>query len=202
MSSEEEIEFEEVENICPVCNSKNTKVTQKIMDIPHFPQMWFFNLTCLNCHFTHNDFLNLSIKEPLRYIYHAENKDDYTSKIVRASNGTIRFPKLGAMIEPGPNAEGFINNIEGVLRDIQGKAKFLLKDAETNKERKTIIDYVQLLDKYIEENLPIEIIVEDPFGNSSIIPFDETKLEIIELSEEESNKLKTGYILFENLKSE
>ena len=131
MTSNEEIKFENVESVCPVCNSENTKVTQKIMDIPHFPQMWFFNLTCGDCHFVHNDFLNLSVKEPTRYTYHAENEDDYTSKIVRASNGTIRFPQLGAMIEPGPNADGFISNIEGILRDIQSKAKFLLNDAET-----------------------------------------------------------------------
>lgn len=185
---------------CPVCESKNTKVIQKIMDLPHFPQMWFFNLTCSDCHYKFNDFLNLSIKEPMRYIYHAENEKDYTTKIVRAANGTIRFPQIEAMIEPGPNADGFISNIEGILRDIQGKVRFLLNDAETQEERMKIMEYISMIDEYIDKNKPIDIVIEDPFGNSSIIPADITKLETIKLSQEEAEKLKTGFIVFEGLK--
>ena len=142
----EELNSELMKTPCPVCESMNTKVIQKIMDIPHFPEMWFFNLTCLDCHYKYNDFINLSVKEPMRYIYHAENKEDYTTKIVRAANGTIRFPQIGAMIEPGPNADGFVNNIEGILRDIQGKVKFLLNDAETQEERQKISNYIKMID--------------------------------------------------------
>ncbi|MCE7739791.1 MAG: ZPR1 zinc finger domain-containing protein [Candidatus Heimdallarchaeota archaeon] len=196
----EEHNFELMEVKCPVCNSTNTKITQKIMDIPHFPQLWFFNMVCSDCHFKHNDFINLSFKDPIRYIYHAENKDDYTTKIIRAANGTIIFPQIGAMIEPGPNAEGFINNIEGILHDIRGKAFFLLGDAGSDEEREKIRGYVKLLDSYIKDNLPIDIVVEDPFGNSSIIPADPNKLETIELSQEEAEKLKTGFIIFESAK--
>lgn len=189
--------FEETNVKCPVCNSNDTKITQKIIDIPHFPNLWLFTFLCNNCHYKHNDFINLNVNEPTRYIYHAENKDDYTTKIVRSANGTIRIPKIGAIIEPGPNAEGFINNIEGILREIQGKAKFLLQDARTEIEKKKIEDYIKKIDEIIEKNLPIDIIVEDPFGNSSIIPFDKRKLEKIEITEEESQKLKTSFIIFE-----
>ncbi len=189
-----------METPCPVCESMNTKVIQKIMDLPHFPQMWFFNLTCLDCHYKYNDFINLSIKDPMRYIYHAENEEDYTTKIVRAANGTIRFPQIEAMIEPGSNADGFISNIEGILRDIQGKVRFLLNDAETHEERQKIINYISMLDEYIAENKPIDIVVEDPFGNSTIIPADSAKLETIILSDEEAEKLKIGFIVFEGVK--
>ena len=198
----EEHNFEMMEVKCPVCSSTNTKVTQKIMDIPHFPQLWLFNMVCSDCHFKHNDFINLSFKDPIRYIYHAENKDDYTTKIIRAANGTIIFPQIGAMIEPGPNAEGFVNNIEGILRDIRGKTLFLLGDADSDEEKEKIREYVELLDSYIEDNLPIDIVVEDPFGNSSIIPADPNKLETIELSQDEAEKLKTGFIVFESAKDE
>ncbi|MCE7741808.1 MAG: ZPR1 zinc finger domain-containing protein [Candidatus Heimdallarchaeota archaeon] len=196
----EDLSSELMETPCPVCESKNTKVTQKIMDLPHFPQMWFFNLTCSDCLYKYNDFINLSIKNPMRYIYHAENEEDYTTKIIRAANGTIRFPQIEAMIEPGPNATGFVSNIEGILRDIQGKVRFLLADAETQKERQKIVEYISMLDVYIDENKPIDIVVEDPFGNSTIIPADSTKLETIKLSEEEAQKLKSGFIVFEGLK--
>jgi len=198
--SSEELETDFMKTPCPVCESNNTKVIQKIMDIPHFPQMWFFNLTCLDCHYKVNDFINLSVKDPMRYIYHAENEQDYTTKIIRAANGTIRFPQIEAMIEPGPNADGFIKNIEGILRDIQGKVRFLLNDAENQDERIKIINYINMIDGYIDKNKPIDIVVEDPFGNSSIIPADESKLETIQLSEEEAEKLKTGFIVFEGLK--
>ena len=185
---------------CPVCESENTKITQKIMDIPHFSQIWLFNLTCPDCRYKHNDFLILDIKEPTRLIYHAENKEDYTTKIVRAANGTISIPQIGAMIEPGPSADGFINNIEGIIRDIQDKAIFLKKNAETEEEIEKINEYIELLNSYIDRNLPIDIVIEDPFGNSTIIPFDPAKLETFKLSPEEAGKLKTGYIIFENVK--
>jgi len=185
---------------CPICKSKNTKVTQKILDIPYFSQLWLFNIVCSDCHFKHNDFLNLSVKEPVRYIYHAENKDDYSTKIIRAANGTIKFPQIGAMIEPGSTAEGFINNIEGILRDIQSKTLHLLKDATNEQEASRIKEYSDLLDEYIEKNLPIDIIIEDPFGNSSIIPNDSSKLETHKITHKEAEKLKTSFIVFEDVK--
>jgi len=140
--------------------------------------------------------INLDVKEPMRYIYHAESKEDYTTKIVRSANGTIRFPEIGAIIEPGPSADGFINNIEGILQDIIDKARFLLRDASTDVERAKIADYIQLIHDYVENNLPIDIIIEDPLGNSFIIPYDEKKLKTQILTKEEASKLKTGYIVF------
>ena len=182
--------------VCPVCRSTNTQVTQKILDIPHFSQFWLFHLKCADCGFKHNDMLNLEVKEPTRYVYHAENKDDYTSKIVRSANGTIRIPILGALIEPGPSADGFINNIEGILHEIRNKAKFLLRTAETRDEINKITSYIEKVDEYIEKNLPLDLIIEDPFGNSLIIPFDEDKMETYTLSKKESEDLKTSFLIF------
>lgn len=181
---------------CPACNSNNTKVTQKIMDIPHFPNMWLFSLVCHECKYKYTDFINLNVKEPTRYVYHVKNSDDYATKIIRASNGTIRFPQIGAMIEPGPNAVSFISNVEGVLRDIQGKARFLLSDAVTEEEKQRILDFDGMIDEYILKGLPIDVIVEDPFGNSTIVPFNPNKLETEKLSPEESERLKTSFSEF------
>lgn len=194
-SEESELEFEAVQ--CPVCESENTKITQKIMEIPHFPQLWFINLTCFDCQYKHNDFLNLDVKDPVKHVYHAKNKDDYTTKIIRAANGTISFPQIGATIEPGPNADGFINNIEGILQDIKDKAKFLLNNSSSDEERVKISEYIDLLDNYIDNNLPIDIVIEDPFGNSSIIPNNPANLETVKLSPVEAEKLKTGFIVFD-----
>ena len=194
-SEESELEFEAV--TYPVCESENTKITQKIMDIPHFPQLWFINLTCLDCKYKHNDFLNLDVKDPVRHIYHALNKEDYTTKIIRAANGTISFPQIGAMIEPGPSADGFINNIEGILQDIKEKAKFLLNISTSEEEKIKISKYIDSLDEYINNNLPIDIVIEDPFGNSSIIPNNPANLETTKLTPEETEKLKTGFIVFD-----
>jgi len=191
----------EMKVICPVCKSKSTKVVQKILEFPHFPQLWFYNLSCADCHFKYNDFINLAINDPIRYTYLAENKDDYTSKIVRSSNGTIRFPTIGAILEPGPKADGFITNIEGMLRDFQGKAEFLLRNATTKEEINRINEFIKTIDEYINNNLPIEIVIEDPFGNSSLIPFSQSKLKKQLLSQEEAEKLKTGLMIFEDVQN-
>jgi len=136
----------------------------------------------------------------MRYIYHADSKEDYTTKIVRAANGTIRIPQLGVIIEPGQNADGFINNIEGILREVQGKAKFLLENEKDDRKKETIKNYIRLIDQYIEQFLPLDIIVEDPFGNSIIVPYDEAKLKRIKLSKKEAEKLSTSYYVFKDVK--
>ena len=86
------------------------------------------------------------------------------------------------------------------LRDIQEKAQHLLRDAIDKEEIERIEDYIKLVDEYIEQNHPIDIVIEDPFGNSSIIPFDPEKLETITLTQEEAEKLKTGFMVFEDVK--
>ena len=62
------------------------------------------------------------------------------------------------------------------------------------------MNYIMMIDEYIDKNLPIDIVVEDPFGNSSIVPANMEKLETIKLSKEEAESLKTGFIVFEGLK--
>ncbi len=189
--------YETFEIKCPVCMSENTTAIQKEVNIPYFSNILLFSLICNDCKYKTTDFLNTSIKEPTRYIYKTDTEKDYSTKIVRGANGTIRFPEIGSMIEPGPNAEGFINNIEGVLRDIEGKARFLLNDAQTEKERRKILDFIQSINNYINNNEPITIIVEDPFGNSLIIPYDPNKLEVITLSKEEAKNLKTSFSIID-----
>ncbi|MHA1815397.1 MAG: ZPR1 zinc finger domain-containing protein, partial [Candidatus Heimdallarchaeaceae archaeon] len=105
---------------------------------------------------------------------------------------------IGAILEPGPKADGFITNIEGMLRDFQGKAELLLRDATIEEEINRIHEFIKLIDEHINNNLPIEIVIEDPFGNSSLIPFDFAKLKKEQLSKEEAEKLKTGLMVFED----
>ena len=200
MTEDNEILFEDLKIKCPVCKSSNTQTIQKIIEIPYFPNLWLFTFRCKDCYYKHSDFINLNVSEPMRYIYHADSKEDYTTKIVRAANGTIRIPQLGVIIEPGQNADGFINNIEGILREVQGKAKFLLENEKDDRKKETIKNYIRLIDQYIEQFLPLDIIVEDPFGNSIIVPYDEAKLKRIKLSKKEAEKLSTSYYVFKDVK--
>ncbi|UJG42581.1 MAG: ZPR1 zinc finger domain-containing protein [Candidatus Heimdallarchaeum endolithica] len=197
----EDIGALEFDITCPSCKSNDVEVSQKILNIPHFSKVWLYNIKCNNCGYKHNDMLNLESKEATRYIYRVENAKDYTSKIVRSANGTVRIPELGVLIEPGPSSTGFINNIEGVLQDVKEKVLFLLKNAQSKGEREKIIQYINQLNSYIERSLPLTFIIEDPLGNSLIVPYDEEKLTVEILTEEEASKLKTGYLIFSTKKS-
>ncbi len=181
---------------CPMCSSENTDAMQQAMDIPNFPGHFLFTFKCNDCKFRHSDFFSVEHRTPLHYSYEAEGKNGWTTKIIRSSSGTISVPSINAKIEPGPGSEGRITNIEGVLIDIREKIRFLVRNADDDESRAKASETVLIIDDLIRGFGKILVIVEDPYGNSLILPNDESKLVQRKLSQEEAEKLKTGYFEF------
>ena len=69
---------------------------------------------CGACHYHKADVEAAEHKEPAKYAFEVSGKDDLSVRVVRSSEGSIKIPHVGSL-EPGPNAEGFITNIEGVI---------------------------------------------------------------------------------------
>jgi C4-type Zn-finger protein len=118
-------------------------------------------------------------------IYPIESEKDGRTKVVRSREGIVIIPELAIRIEPTGDGTTWIRNIEGILEDIQQKLSISLAYSETEEERNTVKARIELVEQLKEYSQPFTIEVEDPSGNSIILPVDETKLQIIELPVDE-----------------
>jgi zinc finger protein len=156
---------------CPVCKKKGLKITFEIQKIPYFGEVMESTMKCSFCRYRSTDVMILDEKEPTRYLLSIENEEDMSIRVVRSSRASIEIPEIGVKITPGPQAEGYISNVEGVLRRIEN----VLHSNYWNKNRKA----TQILDKIKdikEGKKTATLILEDPTGNS-VIASEKAKIE-------------------------
>ncbi len=183
------------EAICPACGQKGMDYNAEQVDLPYMGNSLETLLRCNGCGYRHSDFVLLDSKEPTRVSYRITESNDMMVRVVRGSSGTIRIPELGIMIEPGTASEAFISNIEGILVRIERVLDQLHRDAESDDTR-TRIEALQTMlgDMRDGQADPVTLILEDPFGNSSILA---EKAVVEPIPEDEANKLKVGMFVFD-----
>ncbi|MFH8086863.1 MAG: ZPR1 zinc finger domain-containing protein [Candidatus Aenigmatarchaeota archaeon] len=181
---------------CPVCKRQSMIFSSITQEIPYFGKILILSLKCENCGFKHNDIFNVEIKEPMSYRIRVENEKDLTTKVVRASSGTIIVPELGVKIEPGSYAEGFITNVEGILERIENVLKYQEK-IQKGKKLEKIKKLMEKIERMREGKEKFTVIIKDPFGNSAIIS---EKAKRKKLTKKELKNLKSGMVVFEMIK--
>ena len=97
-------------------------------------------------------------------------------------------------MEPGPRSEAFISNAEGVLHRFRDIFGFLARHANTRPRRDAARNSLKRLAAMIEGREPFTIVLEDPFGNSSIL---HEGAVTGPLSDREVRRLKTGVFTLE-----
>jgi len=175
---------------CPFCGSHATYIWD-IEEIPYFGEVMLTSIQCPSCGFKHSDCMILSSRNPMRYELRVESPEDLSARVIRSSSGTIRIPELGVDIEPGPLAESFVSNVEGILERVENVLKGILRMSGGNRRAEELLNEIS---EVREGKREITVIIEDPFGNSAIISERATSRV---LSKEEVARLKTGCILFE-----
>lgn len=153
---------------CPICKQKTLTLTESETDVPFFGKTFIFVMSCSNCKYHKTDVEAAEQKEPCKYILDVDKKDDLCIRIVKSAEATVKIPYIGS-IEPGPAAEGYITNIEGILARIKQQIEFLRdsdEDEETRKKAKNLLKKIQ---RVMWGSEKIRVILEDPTGNSAII---------------------------------
>jgi zinc finger protein len=166
-------------------------------DVPHFGEALLVSGTCA-CGFRHSDTMLLRQLEPIRYTLVIDDPEDVSIRVIRSSSCTIRIPELGIAVEPGPASESFVSNVEGVLERILDMAKFATRSAsaacdEEKASRGSAV--IGELERAIRGDGCLTMILEDPFGNSSIVS---PKAAISSLTEEEVAALQTGMVVIDS----
>lgn len=179
---------------CPVCQSEGSvEFESKTEKIPYFGEIMESTLHCVKCGYKHSDMICLEQKEPVRYSLVA-NKDNLNARVVRSQSATVSIPELGLKVEPGPKSQGYISNIEGILNRFEDAVKTALNFAEDEESKNNAMRILDNLEKIKNGEIKAEIIIEDPFGHSTIIHPEASRRV---LTSEEINGLKIGFITYE-----
>jgi len=175
---------------CPSCGHLGLTVHSMMYSIPFFNELAMFTMHCPKCGFSHNDIFSPEDRGPMRWTLHVNDPDLLRARVVRSGTGTVRFPEFGIDVEPGPTAEAYISNVEGVLVRTQSVVETATRFADKEKEKEKGREVLRMIDRAIEGHLEFTMVIEDPAGVSGILPEDMSKVKREELTQEEASELR------------
>ncbi len=179
---------------CPVCKVKGSlEFKTKTEEIPYFGEVMESTVLCSECGFKHSDIICLEVKEPVKYELKVD-KSKMNVRVVKSQSATITIPELGLKVEPGPQSQGFVSNVEGILERFKKAVKTALSWAEDEVSKENGAKILEDMEEVVNGDKAVTLIIEDPFGHSLIEDKDAVASE---LSPEEIENLKTGFITIE-----
>jgi len=109
-------------------------------------------------------------------ILKVKNEKDLKSKIYRSPTGKLEIPELELQVDPGPRADFYFTNVEGILYRFESAVKIYRNNLERNDPQiKEIDEILNDLEKALKGNLPFLLKITDLTGGSYIIPEDGTE---------------------------
>ncbi len=139
------------------------------LELPYFGGALQTTLLCPACGYRHGDLLLTRHREPARLTLRVAQPDERAARVARSSSGTLRIPELGAVMEPGPRAEAFVTNVEGVLRKFLDVVEGQEAVAESDEARDRLREVHLRIEGMIEGRETFTFVLEDPTGNSEIL---------------------------------
>ncbi len=154
--------------LCPMCNKKELVLMQYETEIPYFGTVFVFSMHCETCNYKKADVEPEQAHDPCRYTLEVTSEEDMKIRVVKSSSATVKIPHM-ISIEPGPSAEGYVTNVEGLLLRVKNVLE-MERDADEDEDaRKKVKNMLKKLQRVMWGQEPLKIILDDPDGNSAII---------------------------------
>ena len=153
---------------CPMCSKNTLTLMQYETDIPFFGNVFIFSMNCSTCNYKKSDVEPEKTHESCKYTLDIDSEQDMKIRIIRSSSATVKIPHM-MNIEPGPGAEGYVTNVEGLLMRIKRVLEMEKESEDDTGTQKKIKNMLKKLQKVIWGQEKLKIIIEDPNGNSAII---------------------------------
>ena len=153
---------------CPFCHKPALTLREEEIEVPFFGKVFLFSMTCSSCGYHKSDVECAERKEPVKYSLDITSEEDMNIRVVRSSEGIIKIPRIGS-IEPGPAANGFITNVEGVLQRIKDQVESLKEESDDEETKKKCKNMIKKLGRVMWGQESVKLVIEDPSGNSAII---------------------------------
>jgi zinc finger protein len=160
-------------------------------NVDHFGAVLFNITRCPRCGYRHSDVLSLEAREPTLIQAKINSLADLDIKVIKSGTATIKIPEFGATITPGPNSEGFITNVEGVLAKVEDALTFMLSSADADRVKigEKILEQI----RYARDSDPhFTLVIEDPLGNSALVASDTSEIDKRRLTKEELREIRFG----------
>lgn len=153
---------------CPFCKESKLTLTEQKKEIPYFGEVYVFSMSCSGCNYHKADVECAEAKEPSKYTLEVSTEEDLKIRIVKASSATVKIPNI-TTIEPGEAANGYVTNVEGILRRVKHAVETAKEAAEDEEDADKARNLLKKINKVLFGSEKIKIILEDPTGNSAII---------------------------------
>ena len=153
---------------CPICGEKKCTLREEETDVPYFGKTFIFSMTCEGCGYKKADIEAAEQKEPCRYTMEVSEEKDMNARIVKSSEGTVKIPHI-MTIESGPESEGYITNVEGLLTKVKKVLESSYEAEEEDDNKNKLKNMIKKVNKVLACHESIKITIEDPTGNSAII---------------------------------
>ena len=154
---------------CPFCLQKKLTLMEDTQDVPFFGKIYLMSMKCQNCSFSKSDVEAAERKDPCKITFTVEKEEDMQVRVVKSSEGSIKLPSLRLSVESGPNSDGYVSNIEGVLNRFEKIIEGQKESSDDDSEKKSAKNLLKKLRKIKYGDVSTKIVIEDPSGNSAII---------------------------------
>jgi len=154
--------------VCPICKEKTLTLMEHEQEIPYFGKVFLFSMSCSNCKYHKADIETSERKDPCKYTFEINSEEDLKVRVVKSSEATVKVPFIMS-IEPGPSANGYVTNIEGILNRVKHAIEMARDDEEDPAAKKKAKNMLKKLQKVMWGQETLKITIEDPSGNSAII---------------------------------
>jgi len=170
--TEEEFSFK-----CPSCKNGIITISKTIYDSQDGDKMLILKFECTECNFSKNDIVPMASNTlPGIITLKVENENDLKSKIYRSPTGKLEIPELELQVEPGPRADFYFTNVEGILVRFESAVRIYKNNlTHSDSQYKEIEDILVDLDNAMKGKFPFTLKITDLAGGSYIIPQDELK---------------------------
>ena len=153
---------------CPLCGQKTLILTERDTEVPYFGRVYLFSMTCNNCKYHKADVESTEQKEPVKFEFEISSEEDMKVRVVKSSEATVKIPHV-TTITPGPAAQGYVTNIEGILNRVKYQIESLKETAEDDEDKQKAKNLLKKLTRIMWGQEKQKLIIEDPSGNSAII---------------------------------
>ncbi|MHA2059213.1 MAG: ZPR1 zinc finger domain-containing protein [Candidatus Ranarchaeia archaeon] len=172
---------------CPSCEENALERVQTTINVPHFGETLLITFKCKSCQYRRTEVLSLTEKPAQKFVFHVKTQDHLKVRIVKSSRAIVRIPEFQFESTPGSKAQGFIGSIETLLEQVEATLKILMKWTQDNpKKHQQLLKLQHLLQKARSEDTSFTVVLEDPSGNSAILPDPPDTVEISPLTDMKS----------------
>jgi len=147
---------------------KKLTLREEEIDIQHFGLTFIFSMTCEGCGYKKTDLEAAEQKEPCTYTIEVSDEKDLNARLIKSGEATIKIPHI-MTIDSGPESEGYVTNVEGLLTRVKKVIESSCEAEEDDTLKNKLKNMIKKLNKVLACHESIKIIIQDPSGNSAIL---------------------------------